>query len=196
MSKIYIVFEDESTIENGLPKGVLFITSGIFAVADADNIPEGAREATAEEMSTPDELLAEAGRDIEAAADQFQTQFLGASSSKREARFARNLAAAKRLIADDYTEVELSAGLKDAHTHSLTMQAQAQNEGRSVEEFAQWIVEWEGPSGLIAGAIESFIKTSKLGLADVPNLIDPAVKAQHYAALKQQAQAMLAQMTA
>lgn len=195
MSKTYIVFENENVIEEGLPKGVAFVTSGIFSVSGNEVIPEGAREATAEEMMTPKEVLDAAGRDIEAYADRFQTEFLGASSPKREARFARNLAAAKRLIADDYTDIELSNGLKNSHVQSLTMQAQAQNEGRNVEQFAQWIVDWEGASDLIAGAIEAFIKSSKLALPSVPNLIDPAVKAQHYASLKAQAQAMFAEMT-
>lgn len=182
MSKIYIVFDDPLSLEEGLPKGTSFILSGIFAIPEGAEIPAGARLATSEEMATPDNLLLEIGKDIELSGDAFQTDF------------SRNLAVAKRLIADDYTPAELSRDLKTMHRTSLQMQAEAQNEGRSVEEFAEWIVEWEGKSDLIAGAIEAFIKAQKLALPSIPNLIDPAVKAQHYASLKAAAKQMFADM--
>lgn len=193
MKKTYIVFDDASVLEEGLPSGVAFVTTDIFSVKDADSIPAGARVATEAEMVTPDEVLAQIAEDITLAGDQFQTDFLGATSPKREARFSMNLAVAKRLIADEYGD---NAALKAADTQSMTMQTTAQNEGRDALEFAQWIVEWESKSVLISGAIEAFIKTSKLALPSVPNLIDPTVKAQHYAALKAQVKAMFEQMTA
>ncbi len=190
MSKIYLV--PESEIDGELPAGVSFIESGIFSIEENADIPDGFREATAEEMVTPAALLAEISEEITLAGDAFQAQFLGATSSKREARFAINLSAAKRVIADNYGD---NAVLKQADTQSMAMQAEAQNEGRDATEFAQWIVEWESKSVLVAGAIESFIKSSKLALPSVPNLIDPAVRAQHYASLKAQAQAMFVEIT-
>lgn len=193
MKKTYIVFDDAPVLEEGLPSGVAFVTTDIFSVKDVDSIPVGARVATEAEMATPDEVLAQIAEDITLAGDKFQTDFLGATSPKREARFSMNLAVAKRLIADEYGD---NAALKAADTQSMTMQTTAQNEGRDALEFAQWIVEWESKSVLISGAIEAFIKTSKLALPSVPNLIDPTVKAQHYAALKAQVKAMFKQMTA
>ena len=194
--KQYIKFDDASSLEEGLPKGISFISSDIFAIVEDAEMPAGARLATSEEMTTPTDLIAQIGKDIESSGDAFQTEFLGATSSKREARFARNLAVAKRLIAGDYTPAELGRDLKTMHTMSLTMQAEAQAEGRSVDEFAEWIVAWEGKSDLIAGAIEAFIKTQKLALPNIPNLIDPAVRAQHSAKLKAEAIRIFSEMTA
>lgn len=190
MSKIYLVAE--SDVNGELPAGLSFIDSGIFSISENKSIPTGFREATTEEMATPVSLLESIGEDITLAGDAYQTAFLGSTSPKREARFAINLDVAKRLIENNYGD---NAALKQADTQSMTMQSESQNEGRTPLEFAQWIVEWESKSVLVAGAIEAFIKKSKLNLPNIPNLIDQTVKAQHYAELKQQATALFAEIT-
>ena len=187
--KTYITPVSEEEIE-GLQAGVQHIESGLFAIASGD-MPEGFREATAEETATPQDVIALMLSDIEIAADDFQTKFLGATTAKREQRFALNLASAKRLLEGGYTNQDL----ENADLFSMQSQADAQNQGRSAAEFANWIVEWESKSVAIAGAIESFLKQAKLSLPDVPYLIDPEVRSGHRKALRGKAEAMFAQLT-
>jgi hypothetical protein len=97
---------------------------------------------------------------IEASADEYQQRFLGANSPQREARFAQNLAAAKRVVADNGTP-------EDLQSMALQAQAKAAETGenpKSALEFAQWIAAWEGKTTLIAGAIEAFLVQSRSGL--------------------------------
>lgn len=182
--KTYIAPISEDGIES-LPEGVQHIESGLFAITSGD-MPEGFREATPEETATPEEVIASMSADIELAADDFQTMFLGATTAKREQRFALNLATAKRLLAGGYTNSDLEA----ADLYSMQSQSTAQDEGRTPAEFAQWIVEWESKSVTISGAIEAFLKQAKMSLPNMPYLIDPQVQAEFKVSLRQQAVAM------
>lgn len=195
MPKIYIAFDDESVLENGLPKGVSFISSSIFSfVETGDGLPTGAREATDDELVTPQSVLDDMAADIERAGDTYQNKFLSTNSANREARFRLNIEAATRLLLDEYV-LPRDEAQKAADAQSLTWQTDAQGEGRSVEEFAQWVVDWHPQSILISGAIEAFIKESKMALPSIPYLIDPAVRAQHYASLITAANAKFEAMT-
>ncbi|OQX16157.1 MAG: hypothetical protein BWK73_04655 [Thiothrix lacustris] len=142
---------------------------------------------------------------IEAKAGQYQMLFLGANSSKREARFAQNLAAAQRLLAGNYADPEQQS----ADTLSMTVQAQAQANKNgttpmSVAEFAQWIVAWQPKTTVIAGYIESILVNGRTGLqqlrdAAVTNRTAPDVFAAECTAyldqLANQASAKFAELT-
>lgn len=195
MPKIYIAFDDESVLENGLPKGVSFISSSIFSFIEAgEGLPAGAREATDEELVTPQSVLDDMAADIERAGDTYQNKFLSTGSASRDGRFRLNIEASNRLLLDEYV-LPRDDAQKAADAQSLAWQTEAQGEGRSVEEFAQWVVEWYPKSILVSGAIEAFIKESKMSLPSVPYLIDPAVRAQHYASLITAANAQFEAMT-
>ena len=97
---------------------------------------------------------------IESDADKYQQRFLGVNSADRQARFAQNLAAAKRITAGTGTPEDIQ---------SLTLQAAAKaaetgETPKTATEFAAWIAAWEGKTVLIAGAIESFLVQSRTGL--------------------------------
>ena len=106
---------------------------------------------------------------IEAVADSYQIRFLGANSPPREARFAQNLAAAKRVAAGVGTP-------EDIQSMTLQSEAKAAETGeapKSAVEFADWIAAWEGKTTLIAGAIEAFLVQSRTvlnALSDVSQI--------------------------
>lgn len=127
---------------------------------------------------------------IEAKADAYQIRFLGANSSQREGRFAQNLAAAKRLIANQYADDSADQALKLADNTSMRLQAA--QKGMIAEDFAEWIVEWEPKIVLIAGAIEAFLVESRLALQRLTSIeqIDPFLSE-----IATQAEAKFAELT-
>lgn len=124
---------------------------------------------------------------IEAKADAYQTKFLGANSPQREARFAQNLAAAKRVVTDAGTP-------EDIQSMALQAQAKAAETGETPKtalEFAAWIAAWEGKTTLIAGAIEAFLVQSRAGLNALTDIaqIEP-----YLAQIAMQAEAKFAEL--
>ena len=124
-------------------------------------------------LETANRLLSDAKaaalRKIETVADDYQRHFIGANSPDRQARFAQNLAAAKRVAAGVGTP-------EDIQSMTLQSEAKAAETGetpKSAVEFADWIAAWEGKTTLIAGAIEAFLVQSRTvlnALSDVSQI--------------------------
>lgn len=127
---------------------------------------------------------------IEAKADAYQIRFLEANSSQREGRFAQNLLAAKRLIANQYTDDSTDQFLKLADNTSIRLQAEQKS--MTTEDFAKWIVEWEPKIVLIAGTVEAFLVKSRLALQHLTSIeqIEPFLSE-----IATQAEAKFAELT-
>ena len=107
---------------------------------------------------------------IENVADAYQQRFLGANSADRQARFAHNLAAAQRFLADAYGSDAASQQLKMADELAMQVQADAQNAKpdapvqMTASGFAQWVIEWLPKSAVISAYIENILVTGRVGL--------------------------------
>ena len=130
---------------------------------------------------------------VEAAADSYHKQFLGAETTRRELRFNQNLVMAEEVI----------AGTASAETiQSLTLQANAQarksgdaTATMDINAFAQWIVAWKEKSRLIASAIEQFIVDGKTAIDALENPHLESVQAAFLADIKARAGAEFTRLT-
>ncbi len=114
---------------------------------------------------------------IEASADEYQRRFLGVNSADRQARFAQNLSAAQRVLADNYNPSDDSQQqLKQADIFAMQLQADAQNAKPDAQtqmtanDFAKWVVEWLPKSVIISAYIDFFLVTSRVDLDALNNL--------------------------
>lgn len=90
---------------------------------------------------------------IEQIANQYHARIVGTADRNREARFALNLEAAKKVLLGTATDIE---------QQMLFLQLEANQQaghpvlvGKTLEQFAQWIVDFEKITMLGAGMIES-----------------------------------------
>lgn len=152
--------------------GAYVEVSSISELITSDNFkrnPIKIYDVSGVELDILSEVKNEALKRIEVKADEYQTLFLGVNSAQREARFAQNLSSAKRLLDDGYTESVLDQQQQLADYTSMEVQAisQSNKTGGSLKtpiQFAQWIVDWQPKTTLIAGYIESFLVDGKAGL--------------------------------
>lgn len=96
---------------------------------------------------------------IEQAANAYHARIVGTMDRNRETRFALNLAAAKKVLLGTATDIE---------RQMLFLQLEANQQaghpvlvGKTLEQFAQWIVDFEKITMLGAGMIESTLIKGK-----------------------------------
>ena len=113
---------------------------------------------------------------IEKTADNYQRMFLGANSADRQARFQHNLAAAQRVLSDNYDSTPVGQALKSADLLAMQVQADAQNLKPettlplSAIGFANWVVEWLPKSVVISACIENILVIGRTELNKITDI--------------------------
>ncbi len=128
---------------------------------------------------------------IERKANEFHALVVGTADKSREARFALNLELAQKLIAGTATAIE---------QQSLQMQLDANQQaghpvlkGKTLQQFAQWIVQFQTYTTLGSGLIEATMIKGRAAIHAAPSIESiEQIKAQ----LAAQAQAAFEQLQA
>lgn len=126
-------------------------------------------------------------REIEKAANEYQSKIIGTTDSLRAERFKLNLLAAHALISSTATAEQTAMLQNQLDANVITQHPQIT--GMSLNQFAQWIVNFEKIAVLGSGLIE---KVLILGRAAIWNAESSAEIAQIKANLRAQAESEFA----